>query len=647
MKKFQSITMGSILNFYSEFLVLCCVLSYMTIAHEFICPCDDLTKGVSHVNISSNVSYFCIDQSKSNFFKTFNIQSDFFSNISYFHVCVSSDQKHSSLPIKGSDMNYTCFTPTAYRNLKHSTPSFSHTNLAESIPFLISHDKCQTTIQLTDDEKRKDHNICPTSSALISTRTVNLNNIINSIENTQILCTLTGSMLLSELTLINPLKTQVTKTFLISQLPHILKIIFARILMETNEKKLWHQYPQIITSSTPPYARRSVQGLIIWTGSEKNKGILIDQHEMLRGIHPDLVMGWAATDALYPCQQSDLDKGCRGKRRKSTLPRSAMSSMPKGWRCAQTRPLRALAHVLHLFDPQYIVLVDDDTYVNIHLLRKLYSKYLYSTTSSSFLPRYVLGEFMGKIGEHGHISKIGIMGGGSGYIIGRSAILALTSYELTYFGFEISNLSKLHRHIVTEDEFRSIHHVYQHSLLQEVMELCSKPKAENSSELSYPSCVSFEPRNRTYSQRITAWSNDSTNTSFAYSGLSVEHDLVVSTNIRLIDLCVGILAQPSTCLHSDHSVPLCLFYGAKIEPISATCHSTVANPPSNITLGMCMAAERCDKETKVTCHRFKSVRDKRGEGEGGISIHPTTWRKRFYRQYSSYFDGNDIVKPDW
>eukprot|EP01042_Synura_sphagnicola_P006136 gene6136-7832_t len=41
-----------------------------------------------------------------------------------------------------------------------------------------------------------------------------------------------------------------------------------------------------------------------------------------------------------------------------------------GWKCAQRRPLRALAHALALFDPNYVFLGDDDTYVNVPLLQQ-------------------------------------------------------------------------------------------------------------------------------------------------------------------------------------------------------------------------------------------------------------------------------------
>lgn len=51
-----------------------------------------------------------------------------------------------------------------------------------------------------------------------------------------------------------------------------------------------------------------------------------------------------------------------------------------GWGCAQRRPLRALSHTLLLFDPEFVLVVDDDTYVNLNLLK-------YGTILSSVLLR--------------------------------------------------------------------------------------------------------------------------------------------------------------------------------------------------------------------------------------------------------------------
>jgi hypothetical protein len=244
----------------------------------------------------------------------------------------------------------------------------------------------------------------------------------------------------------------------------------------------------------------------MWIGSEKNKQLLIDQQQSFQHYISSTDddaddIGWGATDGVYPCSDDALSRVCQGGKRKSTLPRSAMSTMPKGWRCAQTRPLRALAHVLTLVDPQFVVVVDDDTYVNMQLLYQSYNSFIFNTSSSSSSSssshRYALGEFMGRIGEFGHVSKIGIMGGGSGYILTRNTVLALTSYEVAYWGFENPLLKELNKQYFTADEYRSVHHIHQLSLLKELMDSCSID-VTNPREQSM--CLSKHPHKRSYSQ---------------------------------------------------------------------------------------------------------------------------------------------------
>lgn len=50
------------------------------------------------------------------------------------------------------------------------------------------------------------------------------------------------------------------------------------------------------------------------------------------------------------------------------MPRTFIPSNSNGWVCAQRRPLRALSHVLLLYDPMYILLADDDTFVSKDIL---------------------------------------------------------------------------------------------------------------------------------------------------------------------------------------------------------------------------------------------------------------------------------------
>lgn len=47
-----------------------------------------------------------------------------------------------------------------------------------------------------------------------------------------------------------------------------------------------------------------------------------------------------------------------------------------GWSCAQRRPLRALAHMLHMFAPQALIVLDDDTFLNMGILKSLWPHFM-------------------------------------------------------------------------------------------------------------------------------------------------------------------------------------------------------------------------------------------------------------------------------
>merc|ERR1711991_117387 len=102
--------------------------------------------------------------------------------------------------------------------------------------------------------------------------------------------------------------------------------------------------------------------------------------------------------------------------------------MPTGWACAQRRPLRTLAHILLLFDPQFILMVDDDTYVNYDLLINRYRSDIFGIMQK--IP-IVLGEFQGR---PDHLTSKGIFAGGSGYFISKAAINRLTFNATMYYG---------------------------------------------------------------------------------------------------------------------------------------------------------------------------------------------------------------------
>lgn len=131
--------------------------------------------------------------------------------------------------------------------------------------------------------------------------------------------------------------------------------------------------------------RRKVFGLIIWIGSLSRIDMVVQQMQVLQlqfkfyrdrksdRIPPkadawdEYIAGWIATEDVYPCRNGS-------SRANNMYPNFAyyqfsnMNRQTLGWTCAQRRPLRALGHALRLFDPEFVLLVDDDTFVNMDLL---------------------------------------------------------------------------------------------------------------------------------------------------------------------------------------------------------------------------------------------------------------------------------------
>ena len=167
----------------------------------------------------------------------------------------------------------------------------------------------------------------------------------------------------------------------------ILRAVFWRRLMECYENKFWRgrYLHTIATAAGSPFAppasapapapaptlsdaadivlRRAVFSTVIWIGSKAQHALIAEQAQVLSGqpfTGRDAVVGWAATDDSYPCRNETVKCGYnRGhwyRRYLQTLPQSAVNYMAPGWACAQRRPLRALAHVLTLLDPQVVYL---------------------------------------------------------------------------------------------------------------------------------------------------------------------------------------------------------------------------------------------------------------------------------------------------
>jgi len=411
--------------------------------------------------------------------------------------------------------------------------------------------------------------------------------------------------------------------------------------------------------------RRRVESVVVWVGTVASLPLMQTQARMLQGqdvAGSKAAVGWAATDALYACRPDSTwcAEGAKGNARYKYLPASAMNYMSEGWRCAQRRPLRALAHVLLLFDPLFLVLVDDDTFVNYPLLSARYASFI--RTNMTQRPM-VMGELLGRLGDQGHLTKGGIFAGGSGYVLGRRLLKNLVSREITYFGGQgmgwTGAVGGRERYLVDfTDHYRSHDQVKMLTLLADGYERSKKlcpSVGPGSAEAGGDglSCIqSLDPTLRGQSHlrrgaaKKTIHLNSSSSTSGPGSGHGSAHgsdpasasasasdsasqprlhprmDLVLPLAVRLVDFCVNLMAHENTCHHSDHSVGRCLVYGAAAAPVNVVCSSTdsidkaprdVRFPPAvpletnvkHVMLGMCFMAPKCDPRLHTTCHRFK------------------------------------------
>ena len=447
--------------------------------------------------------------------------------------------------------------------------------------------------------------------------------------------------------------TPYTRSF---PLTTLIKEIFWRRIQECNEEKVWlkmyKEYRRIDPrpSSVNPNAkakskrgrdregsisRRKVSSVVIWVGStnEISQKMVHQQAQTLLG-QPfegtEAVIGWSADDFLYPCREGShkCPGGHTGNKKYKFLPQSAVDAMGFGWACAQRRPLRALAHVLLLYDPSFVVLVDDDTFVNFPLLLHRFGPILRGPSTRE--EAVVLGELMGRQGDAGHVSKDGFVIGGSGYILGRNAVNRLQSREVAWLG-GLGLPSDVPISVTKADGplfdgQRSNEQMKILSILSEAVAILEDKESNNCSAHVHKldsfgadndqSCIGpLVPRRRRSSGSHThlraaggAASQTLVKGGHSVGGIDYDGPLhqVVGIKDRLIDLCVRVLSSEHTCQHSDHVMGRCLLYGADAVYTNVACESLVPleTVPSTVPLGMCFMAKECDVQRHVTCHRY-------------------------------------------
>lgn len=422
-----------------------------------------------------------------------------FSHVSQLHICIdtrnitNTNTLHNfneAIEYISKDISFTIISDDIKSN-----SNYCHVNL--------------NLIHLVDSYYSQRH-ICPGDCSGVPTRSFPVEYLKKNVEwnNIPLTCSLTSSMISSK------------------DIKVILKEIALRIILECNEQKYWN-----VESLKLPIERNVIKSVIIWIGSKSNFQLIQDQSIALKDLPmlgSDGVIAWAGTDELYSCNNDAVE--CKfGNRKKfhRYLPRSSMSYLSKGWGCAQRRPLRALAHILLLYDPLFVVLVDDDTFVNYQLLYKSY-QYLLEDEMIRF--PIVLGELTGAEGPDGHLTLKGFYAGGAGYIIGKLALSILIKNEVYFWKDDMI------------DNFRSVQQINHLSLAYEAKELSKYCVNEN---MNSAHCVILQPhpsslnnRSHTYKQ-INKYQDIHEN----------EADLVLTIGTRLIDLCVNVLANENTCYH--------------------------------------------------------------------------------------------------
>jgi hypothetical protein len=345
----------------------------------------------------------------------------------------------------------------------------------------------------------------------------------------------------------------------------ILKAIAKRRIEECFENHLWTSGSVHMASNYRIVHKRKVHGLIIWVGSNSRRELVESQLDVLRNqsTDPNLhIAGWVATEDQYPCRVGSTlcETLSPALSYYHFMPTSRLNVAAAGWACAQRRSLRAMAHTLLLYDPEYLLVVDDDTYVSIDML-KPYGKL------DNYIRAHLVDEIsvLGQLTKGKKITRRGFYYGGGGYLFGRKTIARLNSFEL--FGPTVRGSQT-----VLESQMGGL------SLLHEVLPLAKD---------HCPTCV--VPREGSVLED-------------AYRSLNFEAD----TSIRIIELCVNMMSQEHTCYHSDHAISRCLVHGVNAEPFSIECGDTRVGKggDNEASLGMCMGVEPCLTDVHLTCHRW-------------------------------------------
>lgn len=344
---------------------------------------------------------------------------------------------------------------------------------------------------------------------------------------------------------------------------------------ECSEREFWlppaHSRLHVDTIHYQPgyheeLTRRKVRGLIIWIGSISRFSMARAQIEVLQSqsnVAPnDRIIGWLATEEIYNCRMGTTTCTTLSPSLAyyNYMPTSALNVKTAGYNCAQRRPLRAMAHTLSLFDPDFLFVVDDDTFVNIDKLKL-------NGPLDTMIHEKQHAWVMGQLTQGRKITRNGFFYGGAGYLMGKAVIDALTSH--TIFGPPATADTVRDP---TQTEYLQI--MYQ--ALENAREVC-------------PTCIVDNENNAKLESSSYGWPKTK---------------IELSGDTRLVDACMHIMSEEHTCYASDHAISRCVIHGAYAEAIDVDCWGKpYQSSAGSFEMGMCMGIEECT-DVQLTCHRW-------------------------------------------